>query len=476
MVFQKTIKKEIIVSGARQSDGKDTHLTFLPADSGLWVRYKGSIEPLDVFLMNENEKRLTNSITIGGEVIAMVEHVFSAVYGLGIDAAIIEFDSNEAPFFASARVFAEALANYVIEISGAEKVFLEVYENIEVMGKDGQYCRITPSDVCEIDISIDFENIIGKQRFVYVFGKDDYVKEIAFARSFLVFEVLDPENPWMDFKKHFDTFPCTLSNGDPKKSPYIAYTDKEFLTPLRDTLEPVRHKLLDFIGDMIFLGSLPKAKIKLYKPGHAFNREVVKAILSHTDMSELYFDHFFKKIPEIESLDTCIENNSVHKNESVFLHTKSTFKNAFDIANTRGVFSPRRMYIFLLAVFLHDYGKKHTLRSDDEGNTSCCGHEEVTLQKVVEEGILERFELTQQEKERVLGLMRCHSDMHAALDDVDMCERKISEFKNLHQDDFLENIVFSIADLKGTFFKVNNPDEYNRRMSYLRDALEICRK
>lgn len=279
MANQKTISREIIVTGTRQSNGKDTFVKFLPNDSGLQVKYNNHIEPISPYIMNTDEKRFTNSIVIGGIIITMVEHVFSAVNGLGIDNIIIEFESNEAPFFASSEVFAVALSKNIIDIKNSQKEYCKIDNIIEINGENGQYCKIIPSDDFNVSIAIDFEGIIGRQSFYYSFSKNDYLNDIAYARSILVFEISDMNNPWSDFKKHFDLFPHTLPD-DPRESSYIAYTSKEFITPLRDPLEPVRHKLLDFIGDLIFLGKIPHGRFEIYKPGHAFNRKIVKAILS----------------------------------------------------------------------------------------------------------------------------------------------------------------------------------------------------
>jgi len=86
---------------------------------------------------------------------------------------------------------------------------------------------ITPCHDFIIDITVDFEGIIGKQSFSYSFKQNNYLNDIAYARSILIFEIKDINNPWSDYKKHFDLFPHTLPKN-PKESPYIAYTNKEF--------------------------------------------------------------------------------------------------------------------------------------------------------------------------------------------------------------------------------------------------------
>ncbi|MEQ1500518.1 MAG: UDP-3-O-acyl-N-acetylglucosamine deacetylase, partial [Parcubacteria group bacterium] len=320
-MFQKTIKKEITVKGIRQSDGYETFIKFTPTESGLWVIYENNIEPISSYLVNKDERRFTSSILVGNKIITMVEHVFSAVNGLGIDNLVIEFGSDEAPFFANSEYFSKILNENILEIKDQNKEYYKINKEIEIKGENGQYCMITPSDDFCIDITIDFDGVIGRQSFLYSFKKTDYLKDVAYARSILTFEIKDINNPWVDFNRHFDQFPYTLPEN-PRESPYISYTEKEFLTPLSDALEPVRHKLLDFIGDLIFLGKIPLGRFEVYKPGHAFNRKIVETIFFLGESHNLQFEYFFKKIPEINLLKDCVENNIVHK-EDVLTHTKT---------------------------------------------------------------------------------------------------------------------------------------------------------
>jgi len=242
----------------------------------LYIKFKKSTVPLTPEIMNDGEKGYINSIIIEGRTIKMVEHIFSAINGLGIDNLIIEFGSDEAPFFASSEFISKKLQKNILKLDSFKR-FFEIGKKIEIFGKDGQYCKITPSDDFIVDITIDFDNIIGKQRYSYSFKENDYIKDISFARSILIFEVKEGKDPWADFKKHFNVFPKTFSK-DPKKSPFIAYNKKEFITPLKDPLEPVKHKLLDFIGDLIFIGKIPKCKFEIHKTGHSFNRKIVRRL------------------------------------------------------------------------------------------------------------------------------------------------------------------------------------------------------
>ncbi len=101
----------------------------------------------------------------------MVEHIFSAINGLGIDNLIIEFESDEAPFFASFIEIAEILKKNIILLDDKTKDFLKINKEIKLFGEGDQYCEIKPADDFEVDITIDFKNIIGKQNYKYSFKK-----------------------------------------------------------------------------------------------------------------------------------------------------------------------------------------------------------------------------------------------------------------------------------------------------------------
>jgi len=474
MISQKTISKELAIKGIRQSDGKETFVKFLPSESGLWVKYRNLVEPVSPYIMNSNEKRFTNSIVIGESVITMVEHIFSAVHGLGIDNIIVEFDSDEAPFYADSESFSKTLSGSIVHLEDKEKEFCKINEIIEIQGENGQCCKITPADDFIVDITIDFEGIIGRQSISYSHKQSEYLEEISAARSMFAFEISNGNNPWENHKIQFDSFPHTVPD-DPKDSPYIAYTNTEFLTPLKDPLEPVKHKLLDFIGDIMLLGKTPHGRFELYKPGHALNREIVRTLFNLDTSWSLQFEYFSKKIPEISVLKNYVENNSVHKNEDVLTHTKNVFKNTVKIINRYNLkIDDKDKFIILLATFLHDYGKKETLITNEDGTTSCPDHEKVSADCIIKENLLERFNLTDDDKKRVLSFIRDHAEIHKIFAGGDSDTREnLEDFKIKYTLDYILHLIFGIADLKDSYFQFVNKSEYDHRIEFLNDELRV---
>lgn len=275
MENQRTIKKEITIKGIRHSDGLPTYVKFFPTTNGRYIKFKGYIVPVSVEIINFKETRHTNSIVINGNVISTVEHVFSAVNGLGIDNIIIEFDSDEPPFFANSKEITKKLSKYLSKIENKFKKYLEIGKEIIIKGDEGSYCRMFPSNDLVVDCVIDFPHIIGRQQYVYIDNPETYQERISFSRSFLINEVKDLSDPFADNKKHLETFPRVL-NKKIHKGPFISFTKDKYITKLKDPLEPAKHKVLDFIGDIFFLENKPKIKFEIYKPGHAFTRKMVK--------------------------------------------------------------------------------------------------------------------------------------------------------------------------------------------------------
>jgi len=277
MENQITIKKEITIKGVRHTDGLPTSVKFYPSTNGRYVKYKEHIVPINMDIINFNETRHTNSIIVSGCVISTVEHVFSALNGLGIDNIIIEFGSDEAPFFADSKFVTKKLYKYLKKIDGKFKNFLTIDKVLFLEGNEGSYCKISPSDTLVVDCVVEFPHIVGRQRYVYVDSPKYYKKDISFCRSFLINEVKNLNDPYADNQKHFETFPGVL-NEKIQKGPFISFTKDKYITKLKDPLEPAKHKVLDFIGDIYFLSNKPKMKFEVYKPGHAFTRKIAKTL------------------------------------------------------------------------------------------------------------------------------------------------------------------------------------------------------
>lgn len=138
------------------------------------------------------------------------------------------------------------------------------------MKDSDSWARIDPLDDLEVRVEIDFNNIIGKQKFSRRINEDIYRKEIAWARTFVRSPLDGDEGRWERIRKIFPSLP-----KDQGSSPIIVFNQKEFITKLKASDEPVRHKMLDFLGDISLLGTGLEGSVEIFKPGHYFNQQLV---------------------------------------------------------------------------------------------------------------------------------------------------------------------------------------------------------
>ncbi|PIV65331.1 MAG: hypothetical protein COS09_00090 [Candidatus Nealsonbacteria bacterium CG01_land_8_20_14_3_00_12] len=188
---------------------------------------------------------------------------------------------------------------------------------------------------------------------------------------------------------------------------------------------------------------------------------------------------FEKLIPEFYELKEIVENNPWHNNDSVLNHTISLLKELEELIKKpndkikvyldKKINTHSREKLLFLAALLHDIGKKETYKKEKD-ITECLRHEEVGAIKL--KTILPRFDLSENEREFVIKLVRNHGFFHEILNyPEENPEKKTEEFKGRHPDIFLEIILLSIADMCGSQLKLNKPEEFNFRMNSLNKIL-----
>lgn len=202
--------------------------------------------------------------------------------------------------------------------------------------------------------------------------------------------------------------------------------------------------------------------------------------LSEISVSKLRNNKFEDSIPEFYELRDVIENNDTHDNDSVFDHTLAVLENLEklmknlkdenrDYLNQKIMNHTRKEILFLATIF-HDIGKKETLKEDD-GKTSCLGHEEIGSKKVVE--ILDRLELAEEEKNFVIKIIKNHGIIY---DIVNSKNYKLNEefekYKSDYSDIFLEMMLLFMADSLGSQLGKFRPDELNFRITFFNKVLE----
>ncbi|MGC9454441.1 MAG: UDP-3-O-acyl-N-acetylglucosamine deacetylase [Phycisphaerae bacterium] len=271
MSRQKTIKSESVVQGRGLFSGETTRLRFLPADAGTGIVFVRSdlAEPVRIRTSPDHmAKRSRRSSLMNGSVtIETVEHVLSAIWGLGLDNLVVELDGSETPSTdGSPRPFVEALQQAGTVEQEAERKPFVITEPVHVNLEDAMLAALPgPADTLDILYDLDYGDVpqIGRQAFSFRLGRDDYVSELAPARTFC----LEQEAKALTAKgkaTHLSPSDVLVIGSDGPIENQWHWSD-----------EAVRHKICDLIGDLALLGRPLCGRIVAYKSGHELNRMLV---------------------------------------------------------------------------------------------------------------------------------------------------------------------------------------------------------
>jgi UDP-3-O-[3-hydroxymyristoyl] N-acetylglucosamine deacetylase len=276
MYTQKTIKKPVSCSGIGLHSGNHIEMTFKPASigAGIWFKRTDLADHPLIKVSYENIVDVTYATTLGrdGVTIHTVEHVLSAVSALGITNLMIEVTGSETPVIdGSASCFVEMLLDAGIETQPDFVRVIRIRQPLEVRGKES-IMSVEPYDGSKITYTIDFPNpFIGVQTKTFECSPLAYIEEIAHARTFCLYEEI--EYLWK----------MGLSKGGSLDNAVVFAQERILNGSLRYEDEPVRHKILDLLGDLIFLGHPLVGHIKVYKGGHKLHVKFIGTVLDHPE-------------------------------------------------------------------------------------------------------------------------------------------------------------------------------------------------
>lgn len=297
MKKQRTIQKAIALSGVGLHTGKVVTLTFNPAPENHGHKFQ-RVDLTGQPLVNADVSRVistTRGTTIKSDEaqVSTIEHVLSALVGLGIDNVLMGIDGPEVPILdGSAIQFVKALQEAGIEEQEADREYFEITEPISYRDEaTGAELMALPHDGFEVITMIDFNSKVLGQQYAQLYSLDDYEKEVAPCRTFVFLHELDNlfsqnliKGGDLDNAIVIADRPVTQEELDDMATklgkPSIK-VDKEGIlntVQLQFKNEPARHKLLDVIGDISLLGKPIKGKIVATKPGHTANYEFTKLL------------------------------------------------------------------------------------------------------------------------------------------------------------------------------------------------------
>ena len=285
---QHTLTAEYTFEGRGLHTGKFAHMTLKPAPVGYGIRFVRTDVGVEIPAVASRISRTDRSTTISeGEVsVVTIEHVMSALTGLGVDNARVELDNEEAPILdGSAERYVRAIAPDGLQAQEAERVWLEFDEAFEVRDEQsGSWVRVEPAAEMSFDATVDFgSRVLGVQQ-AHWSENSDYVGQIAPCRTFVFMHELEflaarglVKGGDVDNAIVIVEHPVTPEQIDNMcilfGMPHLSVTEAGYLSNIKLHFpdECGRHKLLDLIGDMRLMGGFPKAKITAYKPGHTIN-------------------------------------------------------------------------------------------------------------------------------------------------------------------------------------------------------------
>jgi UDP-3-O-[3-hydroxymyristoyl] N-acetylglucosamine deacetylase len=276
MLRQRTLKSLIRATGVGLHSGAKVTLALRPAapDTGIVFRRVDVAEPVElrVSAFAVGDTRLASCLEQGAVRIGTVEHLMSALAGLGIDNCYVDVDAAELPIMdGSASTFVFLIRSAGIEEQNAPKRFVRVLQPVEVRDGD-KWARLDPYDGFRLTFSIVFQHPVLQKSgtsFTVDFAEQSYVREIARARTFGFMQEVEAMQSMglalggsLDNAIVMDEYRVLNSDG------------------LRAPDEFVRHKILDAIGDLYLLGRPLLAAFSAHKSGHALNNELLRALLA----------------------------------------------------------------------------------------------------------------------------------------------------------------------------------------------------
>ncbi len=272
--LQKTLKQSLTLRGIGLHSGKSVEMTILPALANSGITFERTDLPgrPEISAKTENifSSRLCTVLRENSVSVRTVEHLLSALYGLGVDNARVQLNSEELPILdGSARPYVLALQEAGLRNLPAGRTFFRVRKSLEV--RDGaRFIKVKPFNGLRIHCTVDFDHpLVNNQSFQFSFNSAGFAKDIAPARTF-------------GFLKDVKALrKAGMARGGNLENAIVV--DRfAILNPggLRFADEFVRHKILDIYGDLALLGHPLFGEIHAKRSGHELHHRLIEKLIS----------------------------------------------------------------------------------------------------------------------------------------------------------------------------------------------------
>lgn len=288
MIRQRSLKNVIRATGVGLHTGEKVYLTLRPAapDTGIVFRRVDFDDPVVIAAdpFNVSDTTLNTTLSAGGASVSTVEHLLSALAGLGIDNCYVDLSAPEVPIMdGSAGPFVFLIQSAGITEQDVAKRFIRIREPVVVEGDDGKYARFEPYDGFKVSFTIEFDHPLFNgvcQESSIDFSSTSFVKEVSRARTF-------------GFMKDIEAMRAqNLALGGSLDNA-IVVDDYRVLNEdgLRYHDEFAKHKILDAIGDLYLLGRSLIGSFQGCKSGHALNNALLRQLIAtESAWEEVTFD------------------------------------------------------------------------------------------------------------------------------------------------------------------------------------------
>ncbi len=269
---QRTIKNEVYYSGRALQTGRETDVICKPAepDTGIVFIRKDldnypSLQVNGSILTGDHARR--SSLKLGPVEIQTIEHFLAALWGAGVDNILVEINGSELPAMdGSAKGFLEPLKKAGTIEQGRPRRSIKILDEEKVKTQD-RSITIFPDNNFSIAYTIDYDiPSIGKEEFSIELDQGSFEKEIAPARTFCLKEEAEA------------LLRAGLGKGADFNNTLVMDDNGPIETTLRFKNEPVRHKILDLVGDLYILGFPVIGRVVAKKSGHDLNAQMVRKI------------------------------------------------------------------------------------------------------------------------------------------------------------------------------------------------------
>lgn len=298
MIKQRTLKNVIRATGVGLHTGDKVYLSLRPApvDTGIIFRRTDLPQVVEIAARAENvgDTRLSTTLIKGNVRISTIEHLLSALAGLGIDNVYVDVSTSEVPIMdGSAGPFVFLIQSAGIEEQNAPKRYIRIKRTVKVQQGD-KWAKFEPFDGFKVSFQIDFNHPVFKRTRQHAeidFSKTSFVKEVSRARTFGFMHEIEL------LRENKLALGGSLENA-------IVVDEYRVLNEegLRYEDEFVKHKILDAIGDVYLLGHSLIGAFSGYKSGHELNNLLLRTLLVDKQSWELVSFEANQPVPPLRYL------------------------------------------------------------------------------------------------------------------------------------------------------------------------------